>query len=324
MYSVAAHGEGEAAGVGLDQLAVDVNVVAQPLVKHAIDLADRHPGLRDLDLQVGRPGVMAVQTLGDSACGVLQSLQGVEHLAGDRLAGDAAGREDGRRLKSVDDDVAAVQRVAQHDEDADAEGADREGGQDLGDHPHPLADAPDPPFAQLISQLLHAQVVLVLDAMDLHPQQVGLVAQEFDGGAGHRRIVPRAVCHDSGRIGAGADQIINGGFVFGGLRLFPDQRAQQAFRHRLAPATNARPPGARRRRRMPGSGIGRNLRRPRLRWGACLLGARVDCQRLSTLAHDRNEWALYARGRLTWPFWRHIPAGRHKNRINCVSKDIRS
>ena len=91
-----------------------MQVVAEPLVQEAVDLADGDAGLRHLDLDVAGPGAVRIQALVRAARGVLELLQRVQHARGHHVARHPAAGQGRGGLKGVHHHRTGGEGVVEH------------------------------------------------------------------------------------------------------------------------------------------------------------------------------------------------------------------
>ncbi len=209
--AVAAHGERESAGARQHQIAVDVQVVAEPLVQQTADLADGHARLRNLDLHVRRPGAAGLEATVGGAGRRLKLAQSVEHAGGHHFARDPASREGGRRLEGFDHHGARGEGVDDHHHGADHHENHHDRHERLHGEAKPLAGPAEPPLHALLDQVGETMLALPHQFLGLQVEQVRLALEEAPRGLGHRRIVFGLVRSEGGREGFGARPLPNFG-----------------------------------------------------------------------------------------------------------------
>ncbi len=229
-HPVAAHGERQASGLRLHQVAVDVQVVAEALLQQPVDLADGHPGLGDLDLDVAGPGAGQVALGRRAARGGLQSGQFVQQAARHHLARQAPGRQRRRRVEGLHHHRARGEGVVQHDRQPQQHHARHQDDEHLGGGGQPAGEALHLQVRQLHLAMLVPMFGFQVGQMRLAPE-IG-------------RRLPRQL-----RIGLGRPHgRRRGGRIqrdLGGRRLAPvivasDDPVQQPPLRHVAPALDCR------------------------------------------------------------------------------------
>ncbi len=168
---VAAHGQGQAATIGLHQVALDVQVVAEPGLQHAVEVAQRQAGLGHLHLDVAGPGVGQTALGRRAPGGRLQAGKLVEQATGHHLGGEAPRQERRRSVEGLDHHRTGGESVIDHYAHADADQGEEQGRGDLHAVADALAESAQLALAQLALQMGEAQRALLLEFGDLGGEQ---------------------------------------------------------------------------------------------------------------------------------------------------------
>ncbi len=165
-----AGGDGDLGGRA-HHLAGDPRLRSQPLAEISVQLADRHAGLGDLDLDVAAPvvGVARGRPAGDGAG--LQVGKPIEQLAGHHLAGQAALGQIGRHGKGRDRDAVVLVGLPGHHRH-------RAGYRQANDRRHRLQRQGDPVLPAAEAQARQHQFALFVQVLGLQLGQQGLAVEE--------------------------------------------------------------------------------------------------------------------------------------------------
>ncbi len=209
---------------GVEDLATDVGLVAQPFAQVALQLRDRDPRLGNLHLDLVAPVVAVARRRAPGVGLGLQRAQPILELIGEHLAGQAAGGEVGRRGEGLDHQPLVGGRLPDQGGDEQADGRGAQGQEDLQSDPQP------------VGEVLKAEVLeLHLQVMALVGDQLALVVQEGGRLRVHRpaRAAGGAPEHqgDGGGIGRRRPRFA-GGFRFGGQFAHTPSPASKASRPR--------------------------------------------------------------------------------------------
>jgi hypothetical protein len=139
--------ECEAAGVGLDYLTLDMQVVAKARLEDPGNLTKRYAGLWHRELDLAGPGISEIPLGGVGTCGALQAAQFIEQPIGYKLARHAPCDKRGRSVEGFHHYGARIESVADQDCAANADYRRYQNHEQLQPHSKPIAKAPE--FEQL-------------------------------------------------------------------------------------------------------------------------------------------------------------------------------